>query len=89
MRLQTSSAPWVLSLAHSLGTLCSVQWMAVSICQALAEPLRIQLFLAPLIKHLLASTIESVFGYCILNGSPGGEVSGWSFLQSLFHTMFL
>ena len=46
MRLQTPSAPWVLSLAPSLGTLCSVQWMAVSIqfCiyQALAEPLRRQ-----------------------------------------------
>jgi hypothetical protein len=31
MGLQTSSAPWVLSLAPSLGTLCSVQWMIVSI----------------------------------------------------------
>jgi hypothetical protein len=29
--LQASSAPWVLSLAPSLGTLCSVQWMTVSI----------------------------------------------------------
>lgn len=29
--LQTPSAPWVLSLVPSLGTLCSVQWMAVSI----------------------------------------------------------
>jgi hypothetical protein len=44
MGLQTPAAPWVLPLAPSLGTLCSVQWMAVSIhfCirQALAEPLR-------------------------------------------------
>jgi hypothetical protein len=43
MGLQTPSAPWVLSLAPSLGTLWSIQWMAVSIhfciCQALAEPL--------------------------------------------------
>jgi hypothetical protein len=43
MGLQTPSAPWVLSLAPSLGTLCSVQWIAVSIhfciCQALAEPI--------------------------------------------------
>ena len=31
MGLQTPSAPWVLSLAFPLGTLCSVQWMAVSI----------------------------------------------------------
>jgi hypothetical protein len=42
--LQTPSTPWVLSLAPSLGTLCSIQWMAVSIhfciCQTLAENLR-------------------------------------------------
>jgi hypothetical protein len=31
MGLQTPPAPWVLSLAPSLETLCSVQWMAVSI----------------------------------------------------------
>jgi hypothetical protein len=31
MELQTPSAPWVLSLAPSVGILCSVQWMAVSI----------------------------------------------------------
>jgi hypothetical protein len=45
MGLQTPSPPWVLSLALSLGTLCSIQWMAVSIhfciSQALAEPLRL------------------------------------------------
>jgi hypothetical protein len=47
MGLQTPSAPWVLSLAPPLGTLCSVQWLAESIhlCirQALVEPLRRQL----------------------------------------------
>ena len=45
--LQTHSAPWVLSLAPSLGTLCSVQWLAESIhlciCQVLLESLRKQL----------------------------------------------
>ena len=49
MGLQTPSAPWVLSLAPPLGTLCSVQWMAGShfcICQALAEHLRKQLYQA-------------------------------------------
>jgi hypothetical protein len=39
LRLQTPSVPWDLSLAPSLGTLCSDQWLAVSIhfciCQAL------------------------------------------------------
>jgi hypothetical protein len=48
MGLQTSSAPSVLSLAPPLGSPCSVQWLAVSIClcicQALAEPLKRQLF---------------------------------------------
>jgi hypothetical protein len=43
MGLQTPSAPWILSLAPSLGTLCAIQWKTVSIhfciCQVLAEPL--------------------------------------------------
>jgi hypothetical protein len=61
--------------------------MAVSIhfciCQALAEPLRRQLYQAPVSKLLLASTIVSGFGGCIWGRSPGEAVSGWSFLQSL------
>ena len=91
--LQTPSAPWVLSLAPLLGTQYSIQWIAVSIhlciCQAMAEPLRSQLYKAPVGKHLLASTIVFVYGGCIWDGSPGGKVSGWSFLQSLFHTLSL
>jgi hypothetical protein len=51
MGLQYASAPWVLSLAPSLGNLCSVQWMTMSIhfciSQALAEPHRGQLYYAP------------------------------------------
>ena len=31
MGRQTPTTPWVLSLALSLGTLCSVQWLTVSI----------------------------------------------------------
>jgi hypothetical protein len=81
MGLQTLSAHWVLSVAPSLGTLCSVQSMAVSIhfciCQTLAEPLRRQLYQAPVSKLLLASTIVFGFGGCICDGSPGGAVSGW------------
>jgi hypothetical protein len=76
MGLQTPSTPWVLSLAPSLGTLCSVPWMDASIhlciCQALAEPLRRQLYQAPVSKHLLASTTVSGFGDCVWDGSPGG-----------------
>jgi hypothetical protein len=51
------------SLAPSLGTLCSVQWMTVSIhfciCQELAEPCRRQLYQAPISRLLLASA------YCL------------------------
>jgi hypothetical protein len=74
MRLQTSSAPWVLSLAPPLGTTCSVQWLAANIhlciCQALAEPLRRQLYQAPLSNHFLSPTIVSGFGDCIWDGFP-------------------
>jgi hypothetical protein len=63
MGLQTPSAPSVLSLTPPSGTLCSVQWLAASIClcicQTLAEPLRRQLYQAPISKHFLASTIVS------------------------------
>jgi hypothetical protein len=92
MGLQTPSAPWVHSLASSLGTLCYVQWISVGIhfCifQALAEPHRSQLYLAPFSKQL-ASTIESGFGGCIRDGSSCGAVFGWSFLKSLLHTLSL
>jgi hypothetical protein len=91
------SAPSVLFLAPPLGVgggdLCSVQWLAESIhlciCQALAGPLRGQLHQAFVSKHLLVSTIVFGFGIHIWDGSPGGAVSGWSFLQSLFHTLSL
>jgi hypothetical protein len=67
MGLQIPSAPRFLSLAPPLGTLCSVQWMTVSIhfciCQALVEPLRRQLYQAPISRLLLASAIVSGLGY--------------------------
>ena len=51
--------PWVLSLAPSLGTLCSIQWIAVSIhfciCQALVDPHRRQRYQANVSRVLLAS----------------------------------
>jgi hypothetical protein len=92
MGLQTPSAPWVLSLAPSLGTLCSVQRKAMSIhfciCQALAEPLSRELYQAPIRKHLLACTTVSGFGDYIWGGSLGESVSGWSFLHSLLLHFF-
>jgi hypothetical protein len=52
-----------------LKTLCSGQWMAKSIhlciCQAQVEPLKRQLYQAPVSKHLLASTVVAEFGNCI------------------------
>ena len=93
MGLQTLSGPWELFLAPSLGTLCFVYWMAVSIhfciCQELAEPFRRQLYQAPVSKLLLESTIVSGLDGCLWVGSPGGAVSGWSFLQSLLQTLSL
>ena len=93
MGLQTSWNPWVLSLAHLLRTLCSVQWLTVSIhfciCQALAEPFRKPLHQAPVSKLLLPSTIVSGFGGGIRDGTPGGAVSRWPFLQYLLHTLSL
>jgi hypothetical protein len=90
---QIPSAPWVLSLALSLGTMCYIQWMIVSshfcICQALEEPLRRQLYQVPVCKLLLESAIVSGFGGCLWDRSPSGAVSGWSFLQSLFQTLSL
>jgi hypothetical protein len=69
MGLQTPSAPWILSLAPSLETLCCIQWMIVSIhfciCQTLAEPLRRQLYQASVCRLLLASAIVSGFGGCL------------------------
>jgi hypothetical protein len=39
--------------------------------------------------YFLASTIVSGFGDYIWDGSSGRTVSGWSFLQSLVHTLTL
>ena len=85
MGLQSRSTPSVLSLNPLLGIPCSVQWMAVSIhlciCKALAGHLKRQPYQAPFSMHFLASTIVSGFCNCIWDESPGGTVSGWSFLQ--------
>jgi hypothetical protein len=89
--LQTPSPPSVLSLTPLLETLCSGQWLAVSIylciCKALAGPLRRQLYQAPVRKHFLASTIVYGFGNCIWDEPSGGAVSGWPFLQYLLYTL--
>lgn len=84
---KTPSAPSVLPLTP-FWSLCSVRWLAASIhiciAQDLAEPLRRQLYQAPVSKHFLASATVSGFGVCMWDGSLGGVISGWPFLQSLF-----
>jgi hypothetical protein len=89
MGLQTPSAPLVLFLAPSLWNLCSVQWMTVSlhfcICQALAEPLRRQLYQGPVSKYFMTPRFRN----CIWDLSPGGTASGWPILHFLFQTLSL
>jgi hypothetical protein len=65
MGLQTPSAISDFSLTPPLGTPCSVQWLSESlcICQALAEPLRRQLYQASVSKHFLASAIVYPVSY--------------------------
>ena len=86
------SAPSVLPLTPPLESMCSVRWMAASICncigQALAEPLGGKLYQAPVSKHILASEIVSGFGVCILNGFPGRAVFT-SVSAALFVPIFL
>ena len=84
--LKSPSAPSVLPLTLSLGSLGSVQWLAMSICiyisQVLAELLRGQPCQAPVCKHFLALAVVLGFGVCEWDESQGGVVSGWPFLQS-------
>jgi hypothetical protein len=91
MGLQIPSVPLVPSPTPLSGPLSSVQWLDLSflLClyQTLAEPLRRQPYQASISKHFLASTIMSGFDGCIWDGIPGGAVSGWSFIQSLIHTL--
>jgi len=66
------SAPSILSLTPPFRTSFSVQWFAASIhlciCHALAEPLRRQLYQAPVNMHFLASSILSGIGGCVYMG---------------------
>jgi hypothetical protein len=75
----------VLSLAPLLGTLCSAQWMIVSIhfciCQALAKALRRQL-LSGFCQQALVSICHSGFGGCLWYGSPSGALSVYMIVTS-------
>ena len=93
MGLQTPLAPLVLSLTPPLGTPLSVQWSTVSIClctyQTLAEPLKKQLYQAPVSMDYLAPTIVSAFGICTWDGSPSVAVSGWTAFPSVSAPHFM
>jgi hypothetical protein len=93
MKVQTPSAPTILALTSSLESPHSIQCLAVyiRICIGLdlAKPLRGQVYWAPLGMYFLASAILSGFGVSRWNGSLGGTVSGWPFLQSLLHSLSL
>jgi hypothetical protein len=46
-----------------------------------------EIYQASISKYFPASTIVPWFGGCIYDGFPGGTVSLWPFLQSLFQTL--
>ena len=60
--------------------------MSICICisQMLVKPLRKQPYQAPVGKRFLASAIMWGVGIYSWDGSLGGVVSGWPFVQSLF-----
>ena len=73
--------PSVLALISPLGFQSSVHCLAVCIriCigPALAEPLRAQLYVAPVSKHFLASAIVSGFGVSRWDGGEGISKTLW------------
>jgi hypothetical protein len=77
IQLMTNKAPSILPLTPLLRSLCSIWLVAVSIhiCigQDLTEPIRRQLYQAPVSKHFLASAIVSAFGVCMWGGSQVGQ----------------
>jgi hypothetical protein len=64
-------------------------YICICIDLALAEPLRGQLYWAPVSKHFLASAIVSGFGVSKWDASFVGAVSGLPFLQFLLHSLSL
>ena len=88
MGLHSPSAPSFFPLALPLESPGSVRWLPVSICicidQVLVEPLREQLYQAPVSKHFLASAIVLGVGDNRSDGFLVMVVSRWPILQSLF-----
>jgi len=93
MGLQTPSAPSVLSLTPSLGSLCSVRWLAASILicisKALVEPLRRHPYQVPVSKHFLESAVVTGLGGCIWDGSHMAWGSLWMAFPSVPAPLFV
>jgi hypothetical protein len=72
MGLQTPSAPYILSLASSLGTLCSIQWMTVSIhfciCQADTGRAPQETAISDSCQQALVGICHSVWVWCLFMG---------------------
>ena len=90
MGLQTPSVLAVLTLTHSLGSWCSIQWLTMSIylciCKALAGWLRRQSYQFPVNKHFVVSKIISglvtVYG---MNSQVGQSLDCLSFSTLYLH----
>jgi hypothetical protein len=74
-----SSSNGVPGLRLMIGSIC------ISIRQVLVEALREQPYQVPVSKTILTSAIVLWLGVCRWDESLGESLSGWPFLQSLFH----
>jgi hypothetical protein len=86
--LQMPLAPSVLFLTFSVGSLCLVQWLAISIDLCIC-PGSGRASQETAITGSCQQKIVSGFGVCMWDGSTGGAISRWPFLQSLLYTLFL
>jgi hypothetical protein len=86
MGLQTPSVPPVLSRFPQMGTPVVSASIHIYIFSGSGRASHDR---APVSKHFLSSTIVSGFGDYIWNECPGRAISGWTFIQSLLHTLSL
>jgi hypothetical protein len=66
MGLQTLSVPYILSLAPPLGTLCSVQWMAVSIHFCICQVFLLKTVFIFHFKIFLLGTEKKQFSFLVI-----------------------
>jgi hypothetical protein len=84
MGLQTSSAPPVPSLTPPLlSSMVGCEHPPLDLSGSGRASQETAIYQAHVSMHFLVSVIMSAFGDCIWDGSPGGAVFRWPFLQSL------